>query len=88
MEPGGIEPPCRVGQLGASTRVVICLISALGRQTTASINALHPAVSHPFTWVYHAWTSPIIFALPPHRASGDRRVNLLRLPLRTACWQL
>lgn len=35
MEPGGIEPPCRNGRFGASTRVVSDLISTLRRPLTA-----------------------------------------------------
>ena len=39
MEPGGIEPPCRDSQRGASTRVVVGLISASRPATTPCASA-------------------------------------------------
>ena len=49
MEPGGIEPPCRNGRSGASTRVVDDLISTLHRPSTACFGSSSQSISRRFT---------------------------------------
>jgi len=88
MEPGGIEPPCRIGSHGASTRVVDDLISACARASTPLPSA-QPPVNLLASSPGSAACWPARYRRPPlHRASsGGRATSSSQCVLRFgSCW--